>query len=214
MNQVQIFGVQFSTYVRSTQLVCEEKGITYDISFDVKGKNIEFKSAEHEQLHPFRRIPVLLHGDKVLCESIAIIRYLDANFDGPKLTPEDPWLAAQVDEWCQLIAMYINNAYVRDYILELVFPKGEGGKPRLDVIQQNKPAALAALAILQQQLGDKDYLISNDFTLADAMAAPSLYYACHLPEAFALVEEHSPLMAYAQRLQNRASGKVALIPKA
>ena len=193
MSSVQIFGVKFSTYVRSVQLVCEEKGIDYHISLDVDGKSIEFKSAEHAALHPFKRVPVLLHDDKVLSESLAIACYLDEVFPGPKLMPSDPWLRAKTLEWCLLLGNYINMAYVRDYILELVFPKGEDGKPRLDVLQANKPAAVEALSVLQKQLGDKAFLVGNDFTLADALAVPSLYYACQLPENFALIPEQSKL---------------------
>lgn len=214
MSQVHIYGVQFSTFVRCVQLVCEEKGISYSMGFEANNKSIEFKSEEHSTLHCYKKIPVLLHEGKSLSESTTICRYLDDNFTGPKLTPNSPWQKAKVDEWCQLLSTYINHSIIRDYILELIFPKGEDGKPRIDVMAANKPAALAGLALIAQQLGDQDYLMGDQFTLADALAAPTLYYARGLPDAFSLIEKNSVLEQYILRLEQRNSGKKVLIPKA
>ena len=213
MKKVKIYGVQFSTYARTVQLVCEEKGIGYDISFDVNDTPVEFKSAEHGLYHPYKKIPMLVDGDKVLCESLAICRYLDANSTANPLIPNDKWLAAKVDEWCQLAVCYINNAIIKNYIIELIFPKGENNQIRFDVMQKMKPAALEALAIVTNQLADNDYLLGESFTLADVMLAPSLYYARHLPTDFALVETDSTLDRYIERLELRPSGQKVLIPK-
>lgn len=213
MKPVQIYGVQFSTYVRIVQLVCEEKGIDYNISFEIKGEPVEIRSAAHALVHPYKKIPVLIDGDKQIAESLAICRYLEASCTNNPLIPDDPWLAAKVDEWCQLALCYINNAIIKDYLLELVFPKGEDGQVRLDLMQQNKPAALEALAIINKQLADNSYLLGGQFTLADAVLAPSLYYARHLPEQFALIEAGSSLDNYIKRLEQRPSGKKVLIPK-
>lgn len=213
MENVKIYGVQFSTYTRAVQLVCEEKGIKYDISFEVNDMPVEFKSSEHGQYHPYRKIPMLVDGDNVLCESLAICRYLEANFVGTPLIPSDKWLAAKVDEWCQLAVCYFNNAIIKNYVIELVFPKGENNQVRFDVMEQMKPAALEALIAISSQLAENNYLLGNEFTLADIMVAPSLYYARHLPQEFALVEEGSALDKYIQRLEQRPSGQKVLIPK-
>lgn len=213
MNKIKIYGVQFSTYTRSVQLVCEEKGIEYDISFEVNSTPVEFKSVNHGQYHPYKKIPMLIDGNNVLCESVAICRYLEANFAGNTLIPGDTWLATKVDQWCQLASCYINDAIIKDYIIELVFPKGKNNQVRLDVMQQTKPVALEALAKVTDQLADNDYLLGDTFTLADAMLAPSLYYARHLAKEFTLVELNSPLDRYIERLEQRPSGKKVLIPK-
>lgn len=94
MSQIHIFGPQFSTFVRSVQLCCEEKGIAYTVGTCVNDQNVEFKGAQHLEWHPFGKVPVLLHGDRHLIETASICRYLDAAFEGPALQPDDPWLRA------------------------------------------------------------------------------------------------------------------------
>lgn len=207
---VHIYGPQFSNFVRSVQLVCEEKAIPYTLGFELNGAPVEFRGDQHSQWHAYKKIPILIHDGKALGETTAICRYLDDNFAGAALTPTDPWEKAEVDSWCQQLSLYIDKAIVRDYLLELKFPKGEDGKPRMDVIATHKPAALEALAVLEQKLGDKPFLMGQQWTLADAIAAPIICYAVGLQAPVELVAPDSPLRAYAQRMTERDSGKKAL----
>ena len=55
-----------------------------------------------DAIHPFGKIPVMRHGDVTLCELKAIATYIDRVFDGPKVIPEDPKRAAQVEQWVSL----------------------------------------------------------------------------------------------------------------
>ena len=214
MNDVHIYSVDFSSFGRAVQLVCEEKQISYEMSLRVNDQEISFKSEQHLQMHPFGKMPVLIHKDRTLAETLPIMRYLDANFAGPALQPEDPWQRAKLDERCQLLATYVNHALVRDYMLELIFPKGEGGKTRIDVMEENKPAAQQALALVRQWLGDSQYLFDNSFSLADALALPSLYYITLLPADFALLEEGDVISRYVEAMrERRASCKKVLVPK-
>ncbi|XP_027350312.1 glutathione S-transferase L3-like [Abrus precatorius] len=42
-----------------------------------------------EKVHPEGKVPSLEHNGKVLVESIDLIKYVDANFEGPSLFPHD-----------------------------------------------------------------------------------------------------------------------------
>ncbi|MEO7114207.1 MAG: glutathione S-transferase family protein [Polyangiaceae bacterium] len=42
------------------------------------------------RVNPARKVPVLMHDGTKIADSSAIVRYLDATFDGPKLVPSDP----------------------------------------------------------------------------------------------------------------------------
>ncbi|BFM13614.1 hypothetical protein R50072_37670 [Simiduia litorea] len=210
---VHIYGPQFSNFVRSVQWVCEEKGIAYTLGFELDGKPVEFRGPEHSQWHPYNKVPVLIHNGCALGETSAICRYLDDNFPGTTLTPVDPWQKAEVDAWCQLLSIYIDKAVVRDYLLELVFPKGEDGKPRADVLAAGKPAAIAALNIVAEKLASNRFLFGDQPTLADAIAAPIVCYATGLPAALSLVASESPLHDYAKRMMASASGKKVFLVK-
>ncbi|REC94359.1 glutathione S-transferase family protein [Kushneria indalinina] len=210
-NQIHIFGPQFSTFVRSVQLCCEEKGIPYTVGTRVDGEDIEFKGAQHLDWHPFGKVPVLLHGDRHLIETVSICRYLDAVFDGPALQPDDPWMRAQVDQWAAILSLYIDQTLVRDYLLEFAIPKGEDGTVRMDRVREAEPEVKRTLALLETQLGDREYLVTDRFTLADAIAVPMLDYLFRLPAMGALITETPRLKDYVERLRARRSGSRVLI---
>lgn len=211
---LHIVGPQFSTFVRSVQLCCEEKGIAYTLGAEVEGHPLVRYSPEHLALHPFGKVPILLHGERHLIETPSICRYLDAAFTGPALQPEDPWLRAQVDQWSGVLALYIDQVLVRRYLLEFVFPKGEGGAVRQDIVAAAEPELIRMLGLLEEQLDEGECLVGDDFTIADAIAAPILDYLFGLPSVSALLAETPRLVAYVQRLRERPSAaKVLITPR-
>ena len=44
---------------------------------------------EYSRLNTRGVAPTLVHGDEVVTDSAKIVRYIDAHFDGPSLTPKD-----------------------------------------------------------------------------------------------------------------------------
>ncbi|GMR45978.1 hypothetical protein PMAYCL1PPCAC_16173, partial [Pristionchus mayeri] len=66
------------------------KGLTYE-SKTIDLLNWKGAAAdEAKSFNPAGRIPVLIHDDLVLTESLAIVEYIDEVFEGPKLLPTDP----------------------------------------------------------------------------------------------------------------------------
>ncbi len=211
--QVHIVGPQFSTFVRSVQLVCEEKGISYRYGFKPDGEEIEFKSPSHLALHPFGKIPALLHNGQVIFETAPICRYLDAAFEGPALQPEDLLARAHVDQWCAALSSYVDQALVRNYLLEFAFPKGEDGSIRMDKVAAHQPAVIEMLTLLEQQLAGKEYFCGAQYSIADAILTPMLDYLSGLPHAAELMTATPELAAWTQRMQARDSGKQVLITR-
>ena len=89
MAEIKIHGAPPSTFTRTVRLACHEKGINYELVPTMPG--------EITPLNPFRKIPAITHGDLVLFESTAILRYFDRTFPGPKLWPEDSAGVARCD---------------------------------------------------------------------------------------------------------------------
>ena len=208
---VHIVEMQFSTFVRSVQLCYEEKGIPYTIGADVNGQPIKPGSPERFTLHPFGKIPVLVHEGRHLIETPSICRYLDAAFAGPALQPEEPWMRAQVDQWTAMLALYIDQAIVRSYLLEFVFPKGRDGTVRQELVDAAKPELMRVLTLLEDQLAEGAYLVGDSFTIADAIAAPMLDYLSGLPAAESFFVELPRLVAYIGRLRKRPSAAKVLV---
>lgn len=207
---IQILGPTFSTFVRTVMLCCEEKSIAYQAGWCLDGAEVGAKSAEHQALHPWGKVPAIKHQGLTLYETASILRYLDGAFDGVGLQPADPAQRALVDQWCGAIGSYVDKALVRDYLLEFAFPKGEGGAVRLAEVAQAEPAVKKALALLNDQLGEQPFLCGEQLSLADLMLLPMLDYLAGLPLGGGLLSERPALKAYLQRLRSRPSARAVL----
>ncbi|MBR9885663.1 MAG: glutathione S-transferase family protein [Oceanospirillales bacterium] len=212
MAKLHILGPTFSNFVRSVMLCCEEKGAEYSVGRELDGQSIGLKSEEHFKLHPYGKVPVLIHGDRVIFETAVICRYIDAVFDGPALQPEHLWERTQLEMASAEISLYIDKALVRDLLLEFAFPKGEDGSIRMDAVEKALPEAQKALVRIEQLLADRDFIVGNHYTMADALLTPMLNYVSNLPMAADLMPTHGALSAYAQLMKARASGQKVLLP--
>jgi glutathione S-transferase len=210
-NQVHIYGKHISNFVRSVQLCCEELAIPYTLGLEVEEQTIAFKSPQHFALNPFGKMPVLLHNEHVLYETQTICRYLVDNFSGTTLQAKNAWHRAQVDQWCSAITLYVDKCVVRDYLLEFVFPKGENGSVRMDIAQAAMPAIINMVSILEHQLGNDDFLVGNNYSLADILLAPILHYLVGGPHNSDLVNAHSPLRTYIARIEARPAAKIVFV---
>jgi maleylacetoacetate isomerase len=73
----------------------------------------------YRALNPQALVPTLVHGERVLTQSLAIIEYLDEVFPGHALLPEDPVRRAQQRALAQVIACDthpLNNLRVLQYL--------------------------------------------------------------------------------------------------
>lgn len=210
---VHIIGVQFSSFVRAVQFCCEEIGIDYQLGTRLGELDYSIRSPALKSLNPFGKVPVLVHEGRALFETQAICRYLDNQWNQARLQPADPFLRAQVDQWCAAISLYVDKAIVRNYLLEFLLPKGENGSVRTEVAAAAMPEIIAVVALLEQQLAERDYLVGDSFTLADIMLAPILHYLAGAPHNADLLSQQSPLRRYLQRLLARpAAAKVLVVP--
>jgi glutathione S-transferase len=109
MAELQIIGGPQSNFVWATRIFCTEKGVPY------RHVTAMPHTPEVDAIHPFGKIPVMRHGDVTLCESRAIISYIERSFDGPSLLPRDPLAAAQVEQWVSIVCTTIDPLWLRQY---------------------------------------------------------------------------------------------------
>ncbi|XP_031399177.1 glutathione S-transferase L3-like [Punica granatum] len=63
-----------------------------------------------EKVYPLNKVPALEHNGKIIGESLDLIKYVDSNFEGPSLFPNDPAkkkfgeeLLAYTDEFTRIV---------------------------------------------------------------------------------------------------------------
>ncbi len=86
-----IIGNHISPYVRKVLAVCETKRLPYRIDSIVPF----FGNERFAALSPLRRIPVLIDGDVVLCDSTVICEYLEDKWPEVAVLPRAPAARAQ-----------------------------------------------------------------------------------------------------------------------
>ena len=197
---IYIYGIARSNFVRSVQIVCALKGLDCQVGFNLGGHEIPFRSDEHFAIHPFAKLPVIQDGDVCVGESQAILRYLDAAYPEVALQPESLSDKAEHDMWCSMIAASIDQALIRTYMVEFVFPTGENGEPNYPKMLENKAAAEQAISVIEQRLFESEFVCGDKPTLADCLLAPLVHYSARLTGPLALVEESSPIHAYLERV--------------
>ncbi len=199
MPKPEIIGSVRSTYTRIVRMVCEEKGIEYALT------ERPLRAPEILAIHPFGKMPVLRHGDFVLCESKAIATYLDRSFSGPPVIPPDPGLAALTEQWVSLVNTVMDATLIRTYLFAYAFPKTADGKPDRKAIDAVTPALREQLSILDKAVAKTGYLVGDQFTFADINLLPILYYVRQLPEGAEALATASHLGFYYDRHAARPS---------
>lgn len=207
MSNPTLYGPEFSYYLRSMRLLFNYKGIKHGVTNAPLGKKVAFFTEEHAELHPFRKLPVLIEGELVLPETLAIAWYIESK-PGTSFIPGDAKQQALILSMASLITQYVHTAIMSNLILEFRFPKGKDGAIRFEHIGENLPQAKTVLAWLETKLAKRVFIVGDQFSLADAYLIPMLDYLDQMPEPFNLVREFEGLNAYLQhhRGQNYCEG--------
>lgn len=100
-NQVVLLDYWVSMFGMRARIALAEKGVHYEYSEQDLGN----KSPLLLKMNPIhKKIPVLIHNDKPICESLVILQYIDEVWnDKAPLMPTDPYEKAQVRFWADFI---------------------------------------------------------------------------------------------------------------
>jgi glutathione S-transferase len=174
MATIKIYGVPPSTFTRTACLAAHEKGIDFEL--------VAMRPGDLGALNPFRKIPVLQHGDLTLYETTAILRYLDRAFPGPRLWPEDSRGAALCDQWTSAVCDSLANSALRYIAARFGFlpVPAEMQDKYLDKTREVVP-------VFEARLGESRHLAGPSMTAADLFAFPLLAYFPVVPELAAIL---------------------------
>jgi len=199
MLELEIIGGAASNFVWACRIACGEKAVPYKLV------QVMPHTPEVDAIHPFGKIPAMRHGDVALCESRAIIAYIDRAFPGPKLVPDDAAAAARIEQWVSIVCTTVDPLWVRRYIASYFFPGTPDGSPNRPVIDAALPLMEKQFPVIDRAVAQTGYLGGPAFSLADMYLTPILYYMGKFPESGALLRQSANLAAYLDRQLLRKS---------
>ncbi|KAM7252327.1 hypothetical protein ACFE04_024210 [Oxalis oulophora] len=192
-NEVILLDFWPSMFGMRARVALAEKQVKYEY----REEDLWNKSDFLVKMNPVhKKIPVLVHNGKPVCESLIIVEYIDEvwNETSP-LLPSDPYDRAQARFWADYIDKKVYDAGKR-----INFTKG-------DEQEQAKKEFFEILKTLEGQLGDKPYFGGDNFGFVDVALIP-FYCWFYTYETFGniKIESECPkLIGWAKRCMEKES---------
>jgi glutathione S-transferase len=200
---VVLHGYHYSVYVRIARLTLAEKGVAYErVEVDPFAPDVP---RAYLAMHPFRRVPALVHDDFTLYETGAITRYVDETFPGPRLQPEAPRERARMTQIVSIVDAYAYWPMVRQVFSHSVLRPRVGEPVDLFEIGRGLEGSARALGALEALAAAGAFLIGDQLSLADLHLAPMMAYLVAAPEGRQLLPKYPKLSRWWQAMQQRPS---------
>ncbi|MGL4285760.1 MAG: glutathione S-transferase family protein [Phreatobacter sp.] len=206
---VTLHGYHYSVYLRIVRMVLAEKAVAYD-RVEVNPFAEDMPEA-YLALHPFRRVPTLVHDGFVLYETGAISRYVDEAFAGPALQPQLPRERARMAQVISMIDSYGYIPLVRQVFAQRVFGPRLGRPADEALIRTGLDgaarflAALEDLATPEAAADGTGPLVGGALSLADLHLAPMIGYFTAAPQGRSVLLDYPRLSAWWAFMQDRPS---------
>lgn len=150
----------------------------------------EQRSPDYLRLNPFGQVPVLDDDGLIIRDSQAILVYLAKRYGGEPWWPDDAYRLAQIAAWLSTAANEICHGPA---LLRVHHKFGRA----IDV-EKARQTADKVLAIIDQHLESRDWLVGDNVSIADIAAYPYLALA---PEGSIDIGAYPNIVAWFQRIR-------------
>ncbi|KAJ4957122.1 hypothetical protein NE237_013905 [Protea cynaroides] len=171
--KLQLYSFWTSSCSWRVRFALNLKGLSYEY------KSVDFKKGEHlspefERLNPLHYVPVLVDGDVVVGDSLAIVLYLEEKYPQNALLPPDLKRRALNLQAANIVCSSIQPLHLNS-ILEYIEEK-VGPEERLRWIEHHVGKGLAALEVLLKDISGR-YATGDEVYMADVFLAPQISIA-------------------------------------
>ncbi|CAN6303281.1 unnamed protein product [Urochloa humidicola] len=120
---LQLLDFWVSPFGQRCRIALAEKGLPYEYLEQDLGNKSELLLRSNP-IH--KKIPVLVHDGRPICESLIIVQYIDEAFPGSPLLPSDPYARAQARFWADYVDKKVYDCGTWDQAVEA---QGRGPGP-------------------------------------------------------------------------------------
>ncbi|XVF79336.1 hypothetical protein PTKIN_Ptkin14bG0213300 [Pterospermum kingtungense] len=182
-----------SMFGMRVRIALAEKGIKYEY----KEEGLWDKSDLLLKMNPVhKKIPVLIHNSKPVCESLIQVQYVDEVWHNQSpLLPSDPYQRAVARFWADFVDKKIYDAGKKIWMT-----KGEEQAAA-------KKEFIECLKLLEGELGDKTYFGGDNLGYVDVALVTYYcwFYAYEKCGNFTIEEECPKLIAWVKRCMQKES---------
>jgi glutathione S-transferase len=175
----------------------QELGVAFD------AVTVNLVAGEHRDpaflaINPAGKLPVLVDGDMVLTESVAIVLYLAETYPDRGLIPADVRQRAQVYRWLLFTATELEQPLWRITRHTMLYPEHQRLPGDVPLARQEFKAMAA---VLEEHMQGRSFVVGDGLTVADLVLAYTLDWANEIE----LLDGLPQLQGYLKRMYDRPS---------
>lgn len=181
---ITLYGAPLSSYVRKVTICLSHKQLEFEhiaVIPAVMAGAVANAPDDWDDISPLGKIPVLRDGHVAIADSSVIFAYLEEQYPQNALLPKEPALRAR----CRWFEEYADTTMsesillmlFRERVLLSIILKQEADQA---VIKKSTDKLIPQIFdYLSKQLGDNDYFVGNNFSVAD-VSIVSLFITLHI----------------------------------
>ena len=217
MHSVTLYHWEPNANSGKPMLALMEKGVAFESHY-LDLLKFDQHQPDYLAINPQGTIPAMVHGERVLTESTAIMEYVNEEFRGPRLMPEDPRDRWRVRWWMKFMDQWLGPSFsmigwkvfvgpavssrdpgeLKAAIERIPLPErrvawrkaiyGQFGEEEL---KESQRRVALGIRMLEQELAKRPWLASNQYSLADINGF-NLAYALPLSQPALSNDELTP----------------------
>lgn len=169
---LKIWGRKTSVNVQKVMWAVAELGLAHE-RIDAGGPFGKTDTPEYGAMNPNRLVPVLDDGGFILWESNAIVRYLSETYGRGSLAPEGRHAFARADQWTDWATTTLYADIISTCFIQLV--RVTAAERNMALLEAAAKRAGERLAILDNHLADRHFILGDGLTMADIGVGTLMY---------------------------------------
>jgi glutathione S-transferase len=156
----------------------------------------EHRRPEFLAINPAGKVPVLVDGDLVLTESVAIVLYLAEKYPNKGLAPTDLKQRAKLNRWLLFAVTELEQPLWRIARHTTLYPEDQRLSGDVPLARQDFKAMAG---VLDKHMPGRQFVVGDRVTVADFVVAYTLDWANEIQ----LLDGFPQLLAYMERMYAR-----------
>ncbi|HEY6642417.1 glutathione S-transferase family protein [Povalibacter sp.] len=173
----------------------QELGIDFE-SVTVNLPAGEHRSPDFLKINPAAKLPVLVDGDLVVTESVAIVLYLAEKYPQKKFLPTDLRKRAELYRWLLFTATELEQPLWRIARNTFLYPEEERQPQDVELASRDFKGMAA---VMETHMKGREFVVGDTVTVGDFVLAYTLDWAT----MESLLDDYPTLRAYLERMYAR-----------